>query len=739
MEINEKTNWDIVNEKYDLEGIVPKPKLNLQWNKEKGVYSDGDVEDIIINHLIHNREDEFADILATQLSWPIYYHLTQKRKNILNWYPFKEGAETLEIGCGMGAITSALCDKCAHVTAVELSRRRATATWIRCREKENLEVLVGNLNDIEFDKKFDYITLIGVLEYQGVYTDSENPYVDFLEKIKKLLKPNGKLLIAIENKYGLKYWCGVREDHTGIPFDGMNQYNHTEKSAKTFSKQELGEILNESGFDSHYFYYPMPDYKLPTVIYSEDYLPKTSNMENMKPYYSTGADTVVADEMKIYEDVIKNNVFEFFANSFFVECTANQMKLGEVLGAVMSSERMPEYRVATIIKRDNTVDKIQTHGKTDYQHIQQIYNNMEYLKGRIDVVPYEWKEQTHTFITERIQKKTLADKICEAYKQKNKTEIWKLFNALMAQIEQSSDEAGANENVLYKEDIVDPDGNNDYGKVLKIGFLDLIARNCFVQNEKYLWFDQEWTMENVPSKYIFQRNLIELYTSYEWMEGVVGLAEVVNHYGIMNRWKAYQTLNGVFFKRVCDIGTIQGEGIYRGKLDNLIQTNINKLFQQGKSKMPEQEDNKELEKIIDSINFLLNDKRYTELVETFTGCDTLELDTSMRNFLEILEIYKIEEQNGNQTILGKYLNYEQLMNHYQELIKVIRRADDAAEFQEDMLQYISEKEVSAEEIYVAIINEFPNSSEAIGKIAQLICESGDEKMADKLLAFINDL
>lgn len=58
------------------------------------------------------------------------------------------------------------------------------------------------------------------MEYQGSYTNSENPYKDFLKKIKQLLKPNGKLLIAIENQYGLKYWCGAREDHTGIPFEG---------------------------------------------------------------------------------------------------------------------------------------------------------------------------------------------------------------------------------------------------------------------------------------------------------------------------------------------------------------------------------------------------------------------------------------------------------------------------------------------------------------------------------------
>lgn len=183
----------------------PCPKLNLQWYKNEDLYSDGEVEDFIIKIIAENRPEDYSNAVYEQFNWPIYYHLSPLRKNILNWYKFKPDSSVLEIGCGMGAITSVLCDECKDVTAVELSRKRATATLLRCREKENLEIIVGNLNDIEFDKKYDYITLIGVLEYQGTYTESTNPYMDFLVKIKQLLKPDGKLLVAIENQYGLKY------------------------------------------------------------------------------------------------------------------------------------------------------------------------------------------------------------------------------------------------------------------------------------------------------------------------------------------------------------------------------------------------------------------------------------------------------------------------------------------------------------------------------------------------------
>lgn len=36
--------------------------------------------------------------------------------------------------------------------------------------------------------------------------------------IKKHLAPGGRIVIAIENKYGLKYFAGCKEDHLGTYF-----------------------------------------------------------------------------------------------------------------------------------------------------------------------------------------------------------------------------------------------------------------------------------------------------------------------------------------------------------------------------------------------------------------------------------------------------------------------------------------------------------------------------------------
>lgn len=299
-------------------------KVNYDFYTGKDTYSDGDVEKDIIKYLEDYGEENYTEIFKKDIRWPVFYHITPIRKNILKWYEFKENAEVLEIGAGMGAITGILCDKAAHVTSVELSKQRAMAIEKRCKDKENLELIIGNFNDIKFEKKFDYITLIGVLEYAPLYTNSNNPFEDFLKTIKSLLKDDGKLLIAIENQFGMKYFSGVEEDHTNKIYDGITGYEN-KKGIRTFGKNELKEILQKSGYTYTKFYYPMPDYKLPNIIFSDEYLPNEENIKNYNPYLSNEGSEAQYDEKEAYKDIIKNKQFDFFANSFFIEASQKEI------------------------------------------------------------------------------------------------------------------------------------------------------------------------------------------------------------------------------------------------------------------------------------------------------------------------------------------------------------------------------------------------------------------------------
>jgi SAM-dependent methyltransferase len=288
-------------------------KLNLDYYTGEDLYSDGSVEDELLTIVENNKN--FHEILQQNNSWPILYHLSPVRRNILEWYPFEPNASVLEIGAGCGAITGVLCQKVQKVTAVELSKKRAQIISTRHKDCSNLEIIVGNIGDIQFTEKFDYITLIGVLEYAGKFTGGLSPYVDFVNKVKSNLKPGGTLIIAIENKYGLKYWAGSSEDHTGNTFDGIENYLGNE-DINTFSRKELEDLLINSGFQNNEFYYPMPDYKTPTQIFSDQYLPKPGNL-NISPNHDRDR-LLLFDEKIVFNNIVQNNMFHFFANSFLV-------------------------------------------------------------------------------------------------------------------------------------------------------------------------------------------------------------------------------------------------------------------------------------------------------------------------------------------------------------------------------------------------------------------------------------
>ncbi len=310
----------MVKSQYKLKNM----KVNYDFYKGTDEYSDGDIEKDIIKYLTEYGEENYKEIFKKDVRWPIFYHITPIRKNILNWYPFKQDAEVLEIGAGMGATTGILCDKAKNVTAIELSKQRASAIEIRCKNRENLEVVVGNFNDIKLNKKFDYITLIGVLEYAPLYTNTKNPFHDFLVQIKSLLKEDGKLLIAIENQFGMKYFSGALEDHTGKIYDGIMGYENKE-TVRTFGKEQLKEILQEADFKYTKFYYPLPDYKLPNIIFSDEYKPDKNKLKSYSPYVAEESMEVEFDEKKVYEEVIKNDKFDFFANSFFIEASKKEI------------------------------------------------------------------------------------------------------------------------------------------------------------------------------------------------------------------------------------------------------------------------------------------------------------------------------------------------------------------------------------------------------------------------------
>lgn len=272
------------------------------------------------------KEKEINKILSENPSWPILYHLSPQREFLLNWYPFKKNASLFEIGAGCGALTGLFTTKLKRVYANELTPLRAEIIRRRYADKTNLVVYDGNIKNLSLYSKVDYISVIGVLEYSGVYFPSKNnnyyqSFLNFLIFIKKFLVKRGHLLLAIENKIGLKYLAGGKEDHYGTLFESLEEYP-SYKGIRTFTKNELTGLLSKAGFTKIDFYYPYPDYKLPTNIFTDNFFREKINIS--KSTYGIIVDfsnkkIPLFNEITILENLEKENIIGKFVNSFLID------------------------------------------------------------------------------------------------------------------------------------------------------------------------------------------------------------------------------------------------------------------------------------------------------------------------------------------------------------------------------------------------------------------------------------
>jgi SAM-dependent methyltransferase len=291
-------------------------KLILDHHDGRHVYSDGPVEEDILGYVSSNRD--LQEIVREDRRWPVLYHLSDMRRNLLEWYDFNSEGSLLEVGAGCGALTGLFCEKLRQVTAVEISPRRAKIAQRRHEGSSNLKVYAGRLQDLPQQEKFDYVTLIGVLEYAGTYGGGPDPYLTLLQDCLLRLNDGGTLIIGVENRLGLKYWAGAPEDHTGRMFDGLEGYP-SGPGVKTMGRKELLALLKRAGLPQVQMYYPWPDYKLPTTIYSDARQPGLGECPGNAPNYDQPRYGLFREGL-VQDMLYENGLSAELANSFLAFC-----------------------------------------------------------------------------------------------------------------------------------------------------------------------------------------------------------------------------------------------------------------------------------------------------------------------------------------------------------------------------------------------------------------------------------
>lgn len=227
-----------LNKKYDYLETHPKPTPS-----ELGRYYES--EDYI------SHTDSKNNTLETMYHWVRAYAL-QKKHNLITSITKPPGA-ILDIGCGTGDFLKVMQSNRWDVTGYEPNTDAAKIA----KSKD-----INLINDLQYipDHYYDVITMWHVLEHvSDVHKQAE--------ELKRLLKPNGVLIIAVPNyksfdaKFYKKYWAA---------YDVPRHLYH-------FSKRSIQLVFSEVGlkcikiipmyFDSFYVSMLSEKYKTKKINY----------------------------------------------------------------------------------------------------------------------------------------------------------------------------------------------------------------------------------------------------------------------------------------------------------------------------------------------------------------------------------------------------------------------------------------------------------------------------------------
>lgn len=192
----------------------------------------------------------------------------------------------LDLGCGLGNLTRNIAPHVGESVALDLTWERlrfAKRRFARFNSKDRIALIAGgDGTHLPFpDGHFDCVALSGVLEWVADYGDWENTttkaskagkmlksifgetnprkmQIKFLQEIRRILKPEGQLFVAIENRLNYEYFGKRPDHHTGLWFGSLlprfaaNLYsiaiNRKPYRTYTYSVAGLKSLFKDAGF-----------------------------------------------------------------------------------------------------------------------------------------------------------------------------------------------------------------------------------------------------------------------------------------------------------------------------------------------------------------------------------------------------------------------------------------------------------------------------------------------------------
>jgi len=205
-----------------------------------------------------------------------------RRGNWIYELPVDAGSRILDVGCGMGSVAAALSVHVGQVVALESVELRAAFCATRFAQDglDNIRVVRADAISPPFPPRhFDVIVLHGVLEWlgKGRWPDVRGFQRRALARFRQLLRPDGNLVIAIENRFAVGSFRG-RVDHSYLRHTSVMPRWLADRVTRarrghpydtyTYGHGGYLKLLREAGFDQVRTMLPIwsyndPDYLVP--------------------------------------------------------------------------------------------------------------------------------------------------------------------------------------------------------------------------------------------------------------------------------------------------------------------------------------------------------------------------------------------------------------------------------------------------------------------------------------------
>ncbi len=240
----------------------------------------------------------------------------------------------IDYGCMWGALTVALAKRCKYVLGIDQTLDSLEFLNARIKEDklENVDLLCADLQKIKILKnKFDIAIVNGVLEWipeegpvelkkfygkrcsRKYSCGPRQQQLAFLKKVYENLNNNGKLYLAIENRFDFKMFLGAKDPHANLQFvsflprkiaDIISIACFNRKYVNwLYSFDGIRSLLKEAHFSKVDLYMCFPDYRFPERI-----IPYNGEFRNFVPSIfsnnSKGTKTVKRYLAKIIEVVL---------------------------------------------------------------------------------------------------------------------------------------------------------------------------------------------------------------------------------------------------------------------------------------------------------------------------------------------------------------------------------------------------------------------------------------------------